>query len=317
MKRSCTGSLHRTAAACWTVLLLSSAPALAQSGRSPAEGPFVLEGHAWSSQADFILSGARCATPEVDITERVGIESRFATSARAARAPGSVTIPVYVHVINKGAGIANGDVPQSQIDAQIQILNVGFTGSYNGQTFGADTPFRFQLAGVTRTTNANWYANCAPGSAAEIEMKGQLRQGGAETLNLYTCNPAGGLLGWATFPWWYGSDPSDDGVVVLYSSLPGGTATPYNLGDTGTHEVGHWLGLYHTFQGGCSQTNDGVPDTPAEQTPASGCPVGRNTCSAPGNDPIFNFMDYSDDRCMFQFTPWQSFRMDVAHGLFR
>lgn len=259
----------------------------------------------------------RCATPGHDRATREEIDRKMKAfkAARAERGldlertAGSVTVPVWVHVINKGSGIANGDVPQSMIDTQIAVLNDAYAAS----------PFRYQLAGVTRTTNSTWYT-MGYGSTAETQAKTALRVGGAETLNFYTANPGGGLLGWATFPSSYSSKPKLDGVVVLHSSLPGGSAAPYNLGDTGTHEVGHWHGAYHTFQGGCSKNGDLVSDTPAEKSPAYGCPVNRNTCTSsryPGLDPIHNFMDYTDDACMDHFTTGQNTRMDTLSAQYR
>jgi hypothetical protein len=262
-------------------------------------------------------TGGKCGARPVTATEMAEIDAFLAQQAALfqASAAGGGTINVYFHVINNGVGLSNGDVPDSMLDAQIQVLN----DSYAGKTGGANMGFSFVKAGVDRTTNASWYT-VTPGTTAEKQMKSTLRKGGPRDLNLYTANIGQGLLGWATFPQDYKRSPSMDGVVVLYSSLPGGGAKPYDEGDTATHEVGHWVGLYHTFQGGCTSKNDQVADTPAEKSASFGCPTGQDTCTGsrfPGLDPITNFMDYTDDACMFAFTAGQASRASQMVASYR
>ena len=245
-------------------------------------------------------------------TERKAMEADFnfrksALGSFAAEATGG-TIPVYWHVKNNGSSLSQGNIPDSQITAQINVLNAAYAG----------TGWQFSLARTDRTTNATWYT-CS-GGTCESQMKNALRQGSADDLNIYSNNMGGGLLGWATFPSSYGSSPKNDGVVILFSSVPGGTAAPYNLGDTATHEIGHWMGLYHTFQGGCVKNasgGDGVADTAPEKSPAYGCPTGRDSCRGGAVDPITNFMDYTDDACMNTFSPGQDTRMDSMFTSYR
>jgi hypothetical protein len=253
------------------------------------------------------VEGERCAThvPTTEELEHVQAQiDRWLADHPQGPFRAITTIPVAVHVVRSSSGA--WDVTDTQINNQIAVLN----GAY------ASTNFQFSLASIDRTNNTAWSQH-TPGSANETAMKNALAISPATTLNFYSCNIGGGLLGYATFPWSYPENSNMHGVVCLYSSLPGGSAFPYNEGDTGTHEVGHFVGLYHTFQGGCTGSGDFVSDTPAEASPAFGCPVGRNTCASPGNDPITNFMDYTDDSCMNNFTAGQSARMDAQMALYR
>jgi hypothetical protein len=223
-----------------------------------------------------------------------------------------VTIPVYFHVITPDG--VTGNVSYKAIQAQMKALNDGFSGSLGG----APTGFSFTLVSVDRTIDASWYYATASGQD-EFKMKRALRQGGANALNLYS-STAEDFLGWAYFPKQYAAQPWIDGVVFDWESMPGTSslyADQYDLGYTVTHETGHWLGLDHTFQGACNAKGDHVADTPAEATPTSGCPTGKDTCPDPGLDPIHNFMDYSYDECYSEFTPGQAQRMQDQYLTYR
>jgi hypothetical protein len=249
-----------------------------------------------------IVRGQRCATPPLTPAQRREVAAVLELLGRAKARPGggTVDVPVAFHVVyGERRGIQEGNIPDSMILAQMDVLNDAF----------AAHGFSFSLASVDRTLNNRWFTGCYS-VGNESAMKQALAVDPTNTLNVYTCSPRGGILGYAYLPSALPEDHYLHGVVLLYSSLPGGTAAPYNLGDTGTHEVGHYLGLEHTFEGGCNEPGDFVADTPAEASAAFGCPVGRDTCAAAGLDPIENFMDYTDDACMFEFTPGQKSFMD-------
>ncbi|TFK33330.1 zincin [Crucibulum laeve] len=222
-------------------------------------------------------------------------------------------IDVYFHVIQKDNTTTGGNIKSSQIDKQLQILNHDYS----------STGLFFRLKKVSRTLNSTWFRSAGPFATYDIqsEMKKKLRVGGRRDLNIFTVGfetgDTLGSLGYANYPIDYARVPWDDGVVILYSSLPGGTMESYNEGRTATHEVGHWAGLYHTFQGGCEGDNDEVDDTPAQANPTYGCPAGVDTCPGGGVDPIHNFMDYSFDSCMSEFTKGQVARIRDQMATYR
>ena len=193
-----------------------------------------------------------------------------------------------------------GDVTNRQIDRQVAVLNSDFSG----------TDYSFDLVSTTRYNNTTWHKD-----RQSSTYRALTREGGANALNIWLVDFK--YLGIATFPWDYARKGEIDGIRVNFDSLPGGSITNFNLGGTATHEAGHWFGLYHTFQGGCTELNDEVDDTPAQSGPTSGCPEGRDSCPLPGLDPIHNYMDYSYDSCYNQFTPGQSTRISNAWTAYR
>ncbi|MBB4908096.1 zinc metalloprotease [Actinophytocola algeriensis] len=249
------------------------------------------------------MSHAEVAAAEKEMTARLA-------SRRGIEIQAVTTVPVVFHVVTASGGA--GNVTNTQINQQITEMNQNFAGGESSAA--ANTEFQFTLQATRRWTNTNWFNN-VDSPSVEAAMKSATREGDAGVLNIWSTNTS--YLGFATFPSWYAADPELDGVVIQYGSVPGGNIANFNLGKTASHETGHWLGLYHTFQGGCSASNDQVSDTPAQRTSTSGCPAGKDTCPAAGVDPIHNYMDYSYDSCYNQFTQGQKTRMKNQWAAYR
>jgi hypothetical protein len=297
-------------------LSVALAAAAATLGASPqrsaaATSVFCDPGLATEAEAAGVAQGRGDQTREPGLNQ---IHEDLPASAKGVAGDDfQAVVPVYFHVVTDGS---IGALTDAQIASQIRVLNTTFGGGEGG----ADTGFSFRLAGVTRTDNASWFY-AGIGGTNEHTMKQTLRQGGANALNLYATTAAA-YLGWAYLPDIL-TKPGQaylDGVVFDWETIPRVSETyagRYDEGETATHEVGHWLNLEHTFYGGCSAKGDFVDDTPAQKTPTSGCPEGKDTCKAPGLDPIHNYMDYSYDSCYTEFTAGQTQRMRDAWLLYR
>ena len=291
-----------------TLSATAAVPATALGSESSPQAAACEDGNSDAAANARVRKGSKKLEPQ--LFEGSGDEYAQLDDA-ATLAASSISVPTYFHVMLPAAEATNGSRAEDRltklVNAQVDVLNEAYTGRA-GRTASAATPFSFDLMRIKFSYNDAW-ASVTPGPV-ESEMKAATRVGGKETLNVWTANIGDGLLGWAYFP--AKRLNPNDGVVILDESMPRGTAVPYDGGDTLTHEVGHWLALYHTFQGGCNGQGDRVDDTPAEAAPQFGCPKGADTCAAAGLDPIHNYMDYTEDSCMYQFTAGQSARMSDA-----
>ncbi|KAK0645234.1 Extracellular metalloprotease [Lasiodiplodia hormozganensis] len=230
----------------------------------------------------------------------------------------TATIDLYYHVILAEGNSTTDFITDDLLNHQTEILNDGFV----------PMGYQFRLAETTWTTNASWFYNATQLSQQETDMKTALRKGDKTALNVYIVGLwDSSISAWSTVPLELDFNIPNDGVVLHNSILPGGANKIWTLGKTLIHEAGHWVGLYHTFSGGCENNFDYVDDTPLEAVPAAswdalgGCPEGRDTCpDAPGLDPIHNYMDYTSDECRTEFTPGQiAFahnEMETHRGIF-
>lgn len=218
---------------------------------------------------------------------------------------GVINIPVYFHVVYSNSA---ENVSDAQITAQMKVLNDDFRKANNDINqvpsefagVAADSEITFSHAGTFRHSNStsSWGTNNAVKSAYPPITP-------STHLNVWVCDIGGGILGYAQFP---GGSSSTDGVVLLYSSLPGGSAAPYNEGRTATHEVGHYLNLRHIWGDGRCKQDDFVTDTPSSDGPNYGCPS-YPTVNCQSNDMTMNYMDYTNDACMYMFSEGQKSRM--------
>ncbi|MDQ5820763.1 MAG: zinc metalloprotease [Actinomycetota bacterium] len=306
-------ALAVTLAAALTVVFV--APAGAGTSHNAAAGAYC----GGSMPAEFgslaLLAGSSAARGAGNELREPSLSQTVEELPASAKGKGGkafrATVPVYFHVVHAG-GV--GNIAQTVIDEQMNVLNAAFAGFYGG----AYTGFKFRLSGVSRTDNAAWHF-AGPGTSEERAMKQTLHQGGWNALNLYATT-AGAYLGWAYFPGLPQSRQYLDGIVVDWESMPGTSsryAGRFDLGHTATHEVGHWVHLHHVFNGGCNNWGDYVDDTPPQLIATSRCPIGQDSCREPGLDSIHNYMDYSDDPCYNQFTAGQVTRMQDAWLYYR
>lgn len=226
-----------------------------------------------------------------------------------------VEVPIAFHIIKNrvGAGVLANML--GKINDQVRALNTAYN-RFN---------ISFKLSSIDSTVNDTWFDKASYYTDPTIlqQMTSRLSINPSRIMNVFTLGSQK-VIGESSFPWYETTGTSMDYIVINYNSLPGGPSTyydgRYNEGKTLIHETGHFLGLFHTFEGGSpycdSDANDGcnigdqVDDTPSQKTCYfTGCDESANSCPAPGNDPVKNFMGYNPDACMSEMTEGQGERL--------
>jgi hypothetical protein len=291
-----------------------------------------------AQEAAFKRNPALKARFENSVQQLKQITDRTTANQSVLREEGApIYIPVVFHIVLNSTTM--GNVTDAMIKAQLDTLNVDYAGLNADSTkipaafkplFGKSL-IQFKLAQRTPdddpSTGIERYTTTKASYSSDDNTLKYKSSGGADAwdpnryFNVWVTNISGGILGYATFP--QGSVQEEQGVVVQYSSLPGGTLVPYNLGRTLTHESGHFFFLYHIWgddNGACTGT-DYIGDTPNQARQTGGCPNGEvrlDACSIAAPGIMYqNYMDYTDDACMVMFTLQQAARMEAALNTYR
>ena len=205
-----------------------------------------------------------------------------------------------------------GLVSTEDIEAQTAVLN----SVYN--EFG----YSFYINSIDSAVNAGWYyatdshkyeTHPWDNDDQFLAMTQAMTVDVLNSLN-YFWTGASMTAGLGVYPWSFSEDDSRHGIYCANYTLPGGSF-PFTEGYTGVHEVGHYFGLYHTFENGCSNPGDSVDDTPYQSDANTGCPSAPYSCGS--NDDVGNYMDYMDDVCMTHFTTGQQDRIQWALETYR
>ena len=301
----------------WALLLLALTACEKSIKENVAEEDAVMAPTERRCDADVVLNQQLAEDPSLK-AKLAGIES-FTDEYVAKKKSGlvkqaTVTIPVVVNVLYRTAA---ENVSDAQIQSQIDVLNRDFNASnsdFNSyipaeyEALKANVGITFTLQAVVRkaTNKTSWRTN----DDMKKSTKGGINPTSpSNTLNIWVCTLSNGILGYAQFP---GGSSATDGVVILNTAFgtTGTAKAPFNLGRTATHEVGHWANLRHIW-GDATCGNDQVADTPPHNTANYGCPAQghKSTCTGTPNEMWMNYMDYSDDRCMYMFSTGQKDRM--------